>query len=174
MKRRSHLRWVLIVLVLIAMSPARLSAQWHTERFAPEAGDAQVNTATIENADGYIFRVYRSAESMIRVQFAVPESFDHLSPDTCPTWHVDERFLSAAGGEPSCRIGRWHADFVIAKIDGNRVHSLELDRMMKGKRLVVRYRIEGAGYEETSFSLGGSRRRVQAILGERIRVVARR
>ena len=70
-------------------------------------------------------------------------------------------------------MGNWHADFVIAEIDGNRVPSAQLDRVMRGRRLVFRYRIEGAGYRETSFSLRGSRRRVQAILGERLRVVAR-
>ena len=173
MKPASPPGWALIALFLVAGSPAPVMAQWLTERFTPEEDGAAVNAAAVENADGYRFRVYRSAEEAIRAQFAIPESYDRLSQDTCPSWHVDDRFLASSEGESACRIGPWQADFVIAEIDGNRVHSPELDRVMRGNRLVVRYRIEGAGYRETSFGLGGSRRRVQAILGEGIRVIAR-
>ena len=170
---RSPLGWALVALALLALAPLRLPAQWHTVSVPVGEDGAQVNTATVENESGHRFRVYRSGESLVRGQFTIPEGFERLSPDTCPTWQVDKRFLISTASKAECRMGNWHADFVIAEIDGNRVPSAQLDRVMRGRRLVFRYRIEGAGYRETSFSLRGSRRRVQAILGERLRVVAR-
>ena len=164
----------LVALTLLALSPARLPAQWHTEQITVGEEGAQVNTATVANESGYRFRVYRSGDSLVRGQFTIPEGFERLSPDTCPTWQVDKRFLISTAAGAECRMGNWHADFVIGAIDGNRILSTELDRVMKGTRLMFRYRVEGAGYRETSFSLRGSRRRIQAILGERIRVVRRR
>ena len=171
---QSPLGWALVVLALLALAPLRLAAQWHTVSVPVGEDGAQVNTATVENESGHRFRVYRSGESLVRGQFTIPEGFERLSPETCPTWQVDKRFQTSTASEAECRMGNWHADFVIAQIDGNRVPSAELDRVMRGRRLVFRYRIEGAGYRETTFSLRGSRRRIQAILGERIRVVARR
>ena len=164
----------LVALTLLALLPARLPAQWHTEQVTVEEEGVQVNTATVANESGYRFRVYRSGDSLVRGQFTIPEGFERLSPDTCPTWQVDKRFLISTAAGAECRMGNWHADFVIGAIDGSRVLSTELERVMKGTRLTFRYRIEGAGYRETSFGLRGSRRRIQAILGERIRVVRRR
>ena len=171
---QSPLVRVLVTLALLALSPAQAAAQWYTESVPVNEDGAQVNTATVTNESGYRFRVYRSGESLVRGQFTIPEGFERLSSQTCPTWHVDKRFVVSPAAVTPCRVGHWHADFVIAEIEGNRVRSAELDRVMRGKRLVFRYRIEGAGYRETTFSLRGSRRRVQAILGERTRVVARR
>ena len=171
---RSPLGWAIVALALLALSPLPLPAQWYTESVPVDEDGAQVNTATVTNESGYRFRVYRSGESLVRGQFTIPEGFERLSSQTCPTWHVDKRFLVSTAALTPCRLGHWHADFAIAEIEGNRVHSAELERVMRGKRLVFRYRIEGAGYREATFSLRGSRRRVQAILGERIRVVARR
>ena len=171
---RSPFGWAIVALALLALSPLPLPAQWYTESVPVGEDGAQVNTATVANESGYRFRVYRSGESLVRGQFTIPEGFERLSAQTCPTWRVDKRFLVSTAALTPCRTGDWHADFVIAEIDGNRVYSAELDRVMRGKRLVFRYRIEGAGYRETTFGLTGSRRRVQAILGERIRVVARR
>ena len=171
---RSPFGWAIVALALLALSPLPLPAQWYTESVPVDEDGAQVNTATVTNESGHRFRVYRSGESLVRGQFTIPEGFERLSSQTCPTWHVDKRFLVSTAALTPCRLGHWHADFSIAEIEGNRVHSSELERVMRGKRLVFRYRIEGAGYRETTFSLRGSRRRVQAILGERIRVVARR
>ena len=171
---RPPLGWAIVALALLALSPLPLPAQWYTESVPVGEDGAQVNTATVTNESGHRFRVYRSGESLVRGQFTIPEGFERLSSQTCPTWHVDKRFLVSTAALTPCRLGHWHADFVIAEIEGNRVPSAELERVMRGKRLVFRYRIEGAGYRETTFSLRGSRRRVQAILGERIRVVARR
>ena len=171
---RSPLSWTLVALALLALSPARVAAQWYTESVPVGEDGAQVNTATVANESGHRFRVYRSGQSLIRGQFTIPEGFERLSSQTCPTWRVDKRFLVSTAAATPCQVGNWHADFVIAEIDGNQVRSAELDRVMRGTRLVFRYRIEGAGYRETTFSLRGSRRRIQAILGERIRVVTRR
>ena len=171
---RSPLGWAIATLVLLALSPLPLPAQWYTESVPVNEDGAQVNAATVTNESGHRFRVYRSGESLVRGQFTIPEGFERLSSQTCPTWHVDKRFVVSTAAVSPCRVGDWHADFVIAAIEGNRVHSPELDRVMRGRRLVFRYRIEGAGYRETTFSLRGSRRRVQAILGERLRVVSRR
>ena len=164
----------LALLSLLALSPAPAPAQWHTELFAFDEDAAQVNTATVENEAGHRFRVYRAGQSLIRGQFTIPEGFERLSPDTCPTWYVDKRFLASTAAKAECRMGPWHADFVIAEIEGNRVYSLELDRVMRGEGLAFRYRIEGAGYRESAFRLRGSRRRIQTVLGERISVAVRR
>ena len=174
LSRRALIAWALVAFALLASSPLRAPAQWQTARFAVGEDGTTVEAASVENDSGHGFRVYRSAESLVRGRLTIPEGFERLSPDTCPTWQVDNRFLLSTGAEAACRMGPWHADFVIAGIDGSRVRSVELDRVMRGSRLVFRYRIEGAGYRETSFGLRGSRRRVQAVLGERVRVVARR
>ena len=174
MSRCARIPWALVALALLALSPARAPAQWHTARLAVGEDGTMVDVAAVENDSGHRFQVYRSAESLVRGRFSIPEGFERLSPDTCPTWQVDDRFLVSTAAESACRVEHWHADFVIAGIDGRRVRSVELDRVMRGNRLVFRYRIEGAGYRETSFGLRGSRRRVQAILGEGVRVVARR
>ena len=174
MSRLGPTPWALAALLCLALAPARLPAQWHTEQVAVGDEGAQVNTATVENEGGHRFRVYRSGETLVRGQFTIPEGFERLSPNTCPTWQVDKRFVASTSAEAECRMGNWHADFIIGEIEGNRMYSVKLDRVMRGNRLTFRYRIEGAGYRETSFSLRGSRRRVQAMLGERIRVVARR
>ncbi len=171
---RSPLAWTIVALSLLTLSPVPVAARWYGE-IAPvgEAG-AQSRTANVENESGYHFRVYVDGESLVRGRFTIPEGFERLSSRTCPTWLVDERFLASTAVLTPCETGDWHADFVIAEIDGNRVRSAELDRVMRGSRLVFRYRVEGAGYRETTFSLRGSRRYVQRTLGDRVRVVARR
>ena len=174
MSRPEFTRWALVALALLALSPAPATAQWRTESVPVGEDGAQVSTATVENESGYRFRVYRSGESLVRGQFTIPEGFERLSSATCPTWHVDARFFTSTAARDTCRMGHWHADFVIAEIEGNRVYSTELDRVMRGRQLVFRYRVEGAGYREATFSLRGSKRRVQAVVGERVRVVARR
>ena len=174
MSRIAPIRWTLAALALLALAPAPVAAQWYTARLAVGEEGAMTDVATVDNESGHRFHLYRSGEAQLRGLLTIPESYDRLSPDTCPTWHVDKRFVAATGVDVPCRMGHWHADFAVAEIDGRRVYSTELDRVMKGRRLVFRYRIEGAGYRETSFGLRGSRRRIQAILGERVRVVTSR
>ena len=170
---RAVSRRALIVLALLLLSPSQSPAQWQTARFAAGENEALVEAATAGNATGHRIRVYLGEASQVRGLFTLPEGFDRLSPDTCPTYLVDDgpAFSTAAG--TACRTGRWHADFAVAEIDDGRVHSFALDRLMKGRRLVFRYRIEGAGYRETEFTLRASRQAVQAVLGRDVRVTRR-
>ena len=174
MKRLGLVRPALAAILLFGLAPATATAQWYTARLSVGDDGAMQDAATVDNESGHRFHIYRSGEAHVRGLFTLPEGFERLSAETCPTWLVDKRFLTATGNESGCRIGPWHVDFAIAEIEKRRIVSTELDRVMRGTRLVFRYRIEGAGYRETSFGLQASRRRVQAILGERVRVVRRR
>lgn len=172
-RSRCRLRWRAAALGLGLLLSAGAGAQWNVVQRSelPYAGGAGV--AEQKNDAGHLLQVYRDEGNEVRLRFTLRPGLKRLAPGSCPTFHVNEREpMNRSEDGSSCLAGLDWAEFVIARIDGNRSVSLPLHWLMNGDTVAYRYRLEHGGYQETRFGLRGSNRAIGQALG-RVRVEPR-
>ncbi|NIR30569.1 MAG: hypothetical protein GWN84_14915 [Gammaproteobacteria bacterium] len=151
------------------------AAQWQIVQDARVGAARTVDVAYVENDQGDVLQVYRDPNGTIRGTLAIGGGFERLATEFCPSYRVDERppgKLRSEEGE--CRIEPQRAHFALGEVRRGRVRSSLLIELMNGSRVVFRYRLAPPlGYQESTFTLSGSRGALQAALGPNLSVVPR-
>jgi len=69
-----------------------------------------------------------------------------------------------------CLLNYQWVEFVLGYIENNEIKSTALHNMMNGNKITYRFILESGGYDETEFSLSGSKRILTNILGNNLTV----
>ena len=157
---------IIATLILLSLS-AQTQAQWNVMSHTDTDSGLQTLVATIENEDGFKLEIYRDANDVIRSRFNIRNSYDLLAIKHCPTFQVDERELSnrSINDAPCLSQPRW-SEYVIGYISDDNVLSLPLHNLMNGNVIYYRFLLRNGNYDETSFSLSGSKNVLYTSLGK--------
>lgn len=166
--------WLPLLLCLLGLLlPSTVQAEW---RIVNETDATGVRTpvAEIHNDAGYKLAIYRDAGGTIRARFRLNDRLYRLHESICPSYQIDQRQTrnSSVSGQP-CLLKPQLSEYVLGTIDNNRVVSRPLYELMNGSTIDYRFQLQAGGYDETSFSLAGSKRTLLSVLGLELEVLPR-
>ena len=154
-------------MILAAAAPGAHAA-WTVVTYADEEAGTETRVARIENRDGYSLEIYRDANDVIRTRFNM-NPLVRLGEESCPTFQVDGRQAGnrSINDAPCIMQGNW-AEYVLGYITDDKVASTEMHNLMNGNNITYRFILQESGYDETTFSLAGSKRILQEVLGKNL------
>ena len=90
------------------------------------------------------------------------------------SFQVDDRIVDnrSVNDAPCINDTDW-SEFVLGYISAEEVISPKLYALLNGKTLTYRFMLDHGGYDETSFSLNGSKRATLTVLGGEISIIQR-
>ncbi len=160
------------LLATVALLSPSASAEW---RVYPPATGSQPGTgevATVTNASGHSLRVYRDGDGFVYGEFVLRRGLHALARTTCPSYQIDlKRPVALRYERDWCEVSDHSARFRLGRAEGDRVESKALIGLMNGTRLRFRFHLTGLGYQETEFSLRGSKQALNQAMGTGVRVV---
>ena len=150
----------LAVLWLLAASTC-VQAQWSTTSL-----DSAVNSsAKVHNDSGAYLQIFLTSGNQLVGEFKLGPGLLSLDPVTCPTLQIDQNLPEDFNlAKHQCAIRGDLARFLLTVIGEHQVDSKTFLELMNGNRLVIRYRLQGAGYGQQEFSLKGSKQVLKATL----------
>ena len=100
--------------------------------------------------------------------------YDLLITRQCPTFQVDGRELSNRSINDARCISqaRW-SEYVIGYVIDEKVLSRPLHNLMNGNVIYYRFILQNGSYNETSFSLSGSRNVIHSSIGKDLSVITK-
>jgi len=160
-------RYFIILLILAAVSP-EASAEWVIMTYPGEDTSTITRVAHTENKDGYRLEIYRDTNDVIRTRFSMNQ-LDRLGEKTCPTFQVDDRPAQnrSINDAPCLSEGTW-SEYILGYISDEKVTSTSMHNLMNGNNITYRFILQETGYAETTFSLAGSKRILQEVLGKNL------
>jgi hypothetical protein len=158
----------IFLIIYLSMSNVMASG-WEIKSQTDAMTDKINKTATVSNADGHTFSIYRiSDKGAVWGNFALSEkSFDQVDWSKPPIYRIDKNEpndLTAEKETAEITSGKiilyeWKPKWVNFRIwHGNKNEGMaqNLRHLMTGKEIVFRYYLFSGGYKDTSFSLKGA------------------
>ncbi len=161
----------LLALGLLAISVAA-QAQWSSIA-ETSAGDGAIHqNALVTNKRGASLRIFLASDNRLIAKFQLGEGLLSLDPATCPTLQVDkilpEDFNLA---QFQCDVTGAQARFTLTQVKEEQLESKTFLDLMNGRQLMIRYRLQGAGYGRQVFTLKGSKQALKSTLTHGIAVI---
>ena len=161
---RQLLRYALIAILLVKLNPAH--AVWEVIDQVDSGTNTTTQVAFTKNEAGYSLQIYRDDVDAIRARFSINRNLDLLAKRHCPTFQVDSRLLDNRSiNDAPCITNVSWSEFVLGYVRDNVVNSAKLNALVNGNTITFRYMLENGAYEETSFSLLGSKRSTLTVIG---------
>lgn len=157
------LRHGLLPLPLLLL-PVVCPAEWAVSRHE-ESG---IRIAHIVNAAGHRLEIYKDNVAAIRSRFSLGPGLDRLAARSCPTYQIDARRPdNRSVNEAPCLNRTIWGEYILGYVGADkRVVSAHLHDLVNGGTITFRYRLENGGYDQTRFSLAGSKRAIEEALGQ--------
>ena len=154
----------------LMLAPGALFAQWSIEIEAVAEDQPDLRIAVGRNGSGDMLRIHRTAEDMVEAVFELHPGLAKLASG-CPSYRVDNQKPRAlVSNGDMCRAEGRRVSFVLGRVDDESVNSEALLELMNGSRIRFIYHLRGVGYEETGFSLSGSKQAINDVLGGNVTV----
>ena len=167
----THNSWVCLhrlatIFWLLAMSFG-VHAQWSTTTLDSTVNSPVDHGARVINDNGASLHIYQNADQQLVSEFKLGQGLVRLDPVTCPTLQIDqtepEDFNNS---QHQCVVNGDSALFRLTQIIEGQVDSKTFLELMNGSQLVIRYRLQSAGYGQQTFSLKGSKQVLKATLAQ--------
>lgn len=166
-----NLTRLLAVSILIAPCSAVMADDWQVLTQRDVDDDVETRVAHVENEAGYGLEIYQDRTGAIYARFSLKKRLNGFATNHCPTFQVDNRHLhNSSIVDTGCEAQRRSARFMLGRIEGNRLVSRPVYELMNGLDITFRFNLESGGYEQTQFSLIGSKRALRSILGQNLQV----
>ncbi len=161
---RQVFRFALMLGLLIKANA--VFAVWEVMNLVDSGTNTTTQVAFTENEAGYSLQIYRDDVDAIRARFSLNRKLDLLAKRHCPTFQVDSRLLDNRSiNDAPCITNVGWSEFVLGYVSDNVVNSAKLNALVNGNTITFRYMLENGAYEETSFSLLGSKRSTLTVIG---------
>lgn len=157
-----HLCVLLLGLVLL---PGVAAAQWSVELEPVAEGQPERRVAVGRNRQGDSLRIGLGGDELVQAVFSLRPGLSALASG-CPSYRVDDkdpRALVVNGG--LCRAEGRSVIFSLGHVTGGTIDSESLLELMNGSRIRFIYHLHGAGYDQATFSLSGSKQAINDVLG---------
>jgi len=160
-----------ILWILLVISPSFAMAEWLVITHTDIDTNIETNVAYTKNESGYSIEIYRDAVGAVRSRFTLKTGLNRLAVRNCPTYQIDKRQpLNRSINDAPCIPERNWSEFILGYIENNEIVSTHLNDLMNGKKITYRFILENGGYDETIFSLAGSKNAITTALGNNLRI----
>jgi len=168
-QRASHLAPVFgLILFLI---PSLAMVEWEVITLSDSNSDTTTQVAYTKNEDGYSLEIYKDSVGAIHSRFSLNTALDRFAKRTCPSYQIDLRLLDNRSiNDAPCLTDLGWSEFILGYIANNNVTSVRLNALMNGSTITFRFMLENGSYEETQFSLAGSKRATLSALGSDVTI----
>lgn len=169
------MKWLLILIsgsIFVLSGIPAVAADWQVLIQRDLDDDAATQAAHVENEAGYGLEIYQDRTGAVYARFSLKNRLNGFAAGHCPTFQVDDRHLhNSSVDNTGCDNQRHWAKFMLGRIEGNRLASRPVYELMNGIDITFRFKLESGGYEQTRFSLIGSKRALRSILGPNLEVL---
>ena len=156
--------------LLLAAAPAAAVAEWAVITRPGTDNSTTTRVAHTVNKDGYSLEIYRDTNNVIRIRFGM-NKLDRLNGKNCPTYQIDNhRARNRSINDAQCLSQNNWAEYVLGYLNDDQVTSTSMLNLMNGNTITYRFILQDYSYSETSFSLAGSKRILQDVLGKNLAV----
>lgn len=153
---------------------AAAAAQWQVSNKPDAVTGVNTPIAQVRNTDGYELAIYRDSDDVIHARFMLDNRLTDLDETICPTYQIDTRQArNTSVNRNGCNLQSHSSEYMLGRIETNEVVSQPLYELMNGSHIDFRFRLETGGYQQTRFSLTGSKRVLVSVLGETLEVLPR-
>ena len=148
-----------------------LAAGWDIISSSDSFSNNPTQIAYTENEQGYSLEIYRDGVGAIRSRFSLNRPLDQLAERHCPTFQIDTRLIGNRSiNDAPCITDMDWSEFVLGYVNDEEVKSPKLYALVNGITITYRYMLDNGSYEETSFSLSGSKRATLTVIGGNINI----
>ncbi len=152
-----------LVLLLTSFSAA---AEWEVITHTDVNNETETQVAYSQNEDGYSLEIYKDSVGAIRSRFSLNAALDSFAKRSCPTYQIDSRMLDNRSiNDAPCLTQMAWSEFVLGYVANENVTSERLNALMNGRTVTFRFMLDNGSYQETQFSLAGSKRATLSVLG---------
>jgi hypothetical protein len=159
------------IVLFLLVCPALVHAEWDVVTHTDANNNTKTQVAYTKNQDGYSLEIYRDGVGAIRSRFNLSAAFDMFAARSCPTYQID---LSLIGNrsinDAPCLTDLAWSEYILGYVENNNVTSSRLNALMNGSTITFRFMLENGSYQETQFSLAGSKRATLTALGSDISI----
>lgn len=156
----------------LILSPIFAQAEWRVITHTDTSNNSKTQVAYTQNEQGYSLEIYSDNVGAIRSRFSVNVELDKLAKRSCPTYQIDSRVLdNRSVNDAPCLTGVNWSEFILGYTENQIVSSRKLNALMNGITITFRFMLENGNYEETSFSLSGSKRATLTALGPEVSIL---
>jgi hypothetical protein len=155
----------------ILLTPLAVLAEWEVITHTDTNNNSETQVAYSQNEEGYSLEIYKDSVGAIRSRFSLNSSLDAFAKRTCPTYQIDTRMLDNRSiNDAPCLTQLAWSEFVLGYVSSQIVNSERLNALMNGSKVTFRFMLDNGSYNETQFSLAGSKRATLSVLGNNITI----
>lgn len=167
------MKYLELFLFVSAIIPLSAHAEWQVVTHTDTDNNISTEVAYSVNDDGYSTEIYKDSKGVVRLRFSMNKNHHRLDAGNCPTYQVDRLEPRNRSINDAACIGhkKW-AEYILGYVIDNEINSDLLRNIMRGNNIQYRFRLQNAGYAETTFSLTGSSNALTRALGEHLKIVA--
>ena len=155
----------------ILLAPITVRAEWEVITHTDTNNNSETQVAYSQNEEGYSLEIYKDSVGAIRSRFSLNSTLDAFAKRTCPTYQIDTRMLDNRSiNDAPCLTQLAWSEFVLGYVSSQIVNSERLNALMNGSKVTFRFMLDNGSYNETQFSLAGSKRATLSVLGNNITI----
>ena len=160
-----------LMLILFLIPTPAVADEWNVITHTDTNSYTETQVAYSKNKDGYSLEIYKDSVGAIRSRFSLNSALDKFAKYTCPTYQIDSRLLDNRSiNDAPCLTELTWSEFILGYISDENVTSARLNALMNGREITFRFMLENGSYDETQFSLIGSKRTTLIVLGNNITI----
>lgn len=156
---------------ILLLCPAFVSAEWNVITHTNTNDNTETQVAHIKNDEGYVLEIYQDNTGAIRSRLSLNSKLDQFAKRSCPTYQIGRYTLdNTSVNDAPCLTNVAWTEFILGYTENYAVSSKKLNAFLNGNSVIFRFILENGSYQETSFSLSGSKRAVLSAFGSGITI----
>ncbi len=157
---------------VLMICPALAQAEWSVITHTDTENNSETQVAYTQNEEGYSLEIYKDNGGAIRSRFSLGDTLDMFAKRSCPTYQIDTSLPDNRSiNDAPCLTDLVWSEFILGYTQNYIVSSKKLNALMNGSVVTFRFMLENGTYNETHFSLIGSKRATYSALGPDISVL---
>ena len=159
------------ITAILLLCPAFVFADWDVITHTNTSDNSETQVARTINEEGYILEIYKDNGGAIRSRLSLNAELDQFATKSCPTYQIGRyTFDNTSVNDAPCLTNLSWSEFILGYSENFVVSSRKLNAFLNGNNVIFRFILENGSYQETSFSLSGSKRAVLNAFGSGITI----
>jgi hypothetical protein len=146
-------------------------AEWSVVTHTNTNDNTETQVARIKNEEGYTLEIYKDNNGAIRSRFSLSTKLDKFAKKSCPTYQIGRFTLdNRSVNDAPCLTDVSWSEFILGYEENSIVSSKKLNAFLNGNNVTFRFMLDNGSYQETLFSLSGSKRAVLSSFGSGVTI----
>jgi hypothetical protein len=159
------------VTFILLFCPVFVLAEWSVVTHTNTNDNTETQVARIKNEEGYTLEIYKDNNGAIRSRFSLSTKLDKFAKKSCPTYQIGRFTLdNRSVNDAPCLTDVSWSEFILGYEENSIVSSKKLNAFLNGNNVTFRFMLDNGSYQETLFSLSGSKRAVLSSFGSGVTI----